>query len=231
MMSARRRKPRLTRRWAIALWVAVTAAVYTALMVYMLYVCVNDSNSAYRRGMEAAAEMRAEEEAVEPKRFVKVPLQLQTDPAWKDASYSTGTIESHGCGLTVLSMMLTHLLGVPVYPNDLVQFEDEFIEAEVNNPDAMCRWAANRYKLNWSGERWGFNDTIDELLADGYLVMCSMQGELGERNYEGHVVLVYGYVDGCYLIRDPSSGANSVHLFTPAELEGVTWGALNGLKL
>ena len=230
-MALRSRRERLSRKWAIALWVAVTAAVYTALMLYMLYVCVNDSNSAYRRGFEAAQQAREQSALVEDKFFVNVPLQLQTDPLWKDAAYSTGTIETHGCGLTVLSMMLTRLLGVPVYPNDLVEHEDAFIEADVNNPDAMCRWAASTYMLTWSGERWGFKDNIDGMLADGYLVMCSMQGRLGERDYEGHVVLVYGIVDGCYLIRDPADGDNSVHLFTPAELEGVAWGALNGLKL
>lgn len=230
-MTPRSSRERLSRRWAIALWVAVTAAVYTALMLYTLYVCVNDCNSAYRRGFESAQQAREQSAMVEDKFFVNVPLQLQTDPLWKDTTYSTGTIETHGCGLTVLSMMLTRLLGVPVYPNDLVEHEDAFIEAEVNNPDAMCRWAASTYKLTWSGERWGFKDNIDGMLADGYLVMCSMQGRIGERDYEGHVVLVYGIVDGCYLIRDPADGDNSVHLFTPAELDGVTWGALNGLKL
>ena len=219
----------MTKRLAILLSIAITGMVYTVFIAWMLLNVQGEVEKARQSGYELAESVR-EDTAIVGNYYFEMPLYLQTDPIWKDTGYSEGTIETYGCGLTDLAMMLTKLLGFPVYPNDLARHQNMFLEAGVNNPDAMCKWASDTYHLTWSGEVWGFEDNIDRLLSEGYLVMCSMQGKLGDREYEGHVVLVYGIVDGCYLVRDPADGANSVRLFTPDELSEVAWGALNGLK-
>lgn len=220
----------MTKRLAILLSIAITGMVYTVFIAWMLLNVQGEVEKARQSGYELAESVR-EDTVIVGNYYFEMPLYLQTDPIWKDTGYSEGTIETYGCGLTDLAMMLTKLLGFPVYPNDLVRHQDAFLEAGVNNPDAMCRWASDTYHLIWSGERWGFEENINQMLSEGYLVMCSMQGKLGEREYDGHVILVYGIVDGCYLVRDPADGANSVRLFRMDDFSGVTWGALNGLKV
>lgn len=68
------------------------------------------------------------------------------------------------------------------------------------------------------------------LVNEGYVVLASMSGQLGKRNYDGHVILIYGMNNDGWLIRDHDDGDNSVHVFSGDELSGVTWGAFNGLK-
>lgn len=221
----------MTKKLVILLSIAMTGMVYTVFIAWIMLNVQAEVQEARQSGYELAQSTREQEVVTIGNYYFEMPLYLQTDPIWKDTGYSEGTIETYGCGLTDLAMMLTKLLGFPVYPNDLVKHQDMFLEADVNNPDAMCRWASDAYHLTWSGERWGFEENIDQMLSEGYIVMCSMQGKLGDREYEGHVILVYGIVDGCYLVRDPADGDNSVRLFRMEDFSGVTWGALNGLKV
>lgn len=48
-----------------------------------------------------------------------------------------------------------------------------------------------------------------------------MSGTLGDRDYGGHVVLIWRADDDGYWIRDPASAGNSARAFTLEELEQV----------
>lgn len=235
-MTTRRRarrpkhKEKLGTVWKVLLAVCAVSVLWLMLVIYVIVQC----NGAYDRGFFKGYDARKDasvQVVVEDRVVDYMPVHLQIDQQWSNTSYSTGTIESHGCGLCCLSMMVSYLEGREVYPTDLVLYQDQFLQAEVNDQDAMCRWASEAYDLEWSGEQWGFNEYIDEMLDAGYVVMCGMEGKLGDSEYEGHVVLVYGKVDEGYLIRDPDSAENSVHVFSDEELSDVTWGSLNGLRV
>lgn len=223
-------KEKLGTTWKVLIGICAVSALWL-MLVFSAIVQANDAYdrgffNGYDAGTDAVSQI-----IVEDKSASYMPMHLQIDPQWSNTSYSTGTIESHGCGLCCLSMMVSYLEGREVYPSSLVAYQDSFLQADVNDQDAMCRWASETYGFQWSGEQWGFNDSIDELLDAGYVVMCGMEGKLGDSEYEGHVVLVYGKTEDGYLIRDPDSAENSVNVFTEEELSDVTWGSLNGLRV
>lgn len=225
-----RHKEKLGTVWKVLMAVCAVSVLWLMLVIY----AIAQTNDAYDRGFFKGHDAWSDTSVravIEDRAVDYMPVHLQIDTQWSNTSYSTGTIESHGCGLCCLSMMVSYLEGREVYPTDLVLYQDQFLQAEVNDQDAMCKWASEAYGLEWSGEQWGFNEHIDELLDAGYVVMCGMEGKLGDSEYEGHVVLVYGKTEDGYLIRDPDSAENSVHVFSVEELSNVTWGSLNGLRV
>lgn len=230
-MTTRQHRKRLTAGWKVLAGVAVTALVYTFFCVSIIVRSVEDSNSAWNRGYERgktlAEQMRVEDDAGDVR---AMPLFLQTDPAWKDAAYASGSIETHGCGLCCLSMAVSYLTHGNVYPNELVEYQGKFLEGDYNDPDKMAQWARDTYGLEWSGELWGI-EGIDTCLANGwYTIVVGVGGPLGDETYESHLILVYGIVDGMYLVRDPNSGANSVRLFSRSELIDAGIGSVNALR-
>ena len=216
--------------WKVLIGICVVSVLWFALLVSIISQVNRMHDSSFMDGYSAGVD-DASQFVVEDSAASYMSIHLQTDPQWSSTSYSTGTIKSHGCGLCCLSMMVSYLKDKEIYPVDLVIYQDQFLQAEVNDQDAMCKWASEAYGLEWSGEQWGFDEHIDEMLDAGYVVMCGMEGKLGDSEYEGHVVLVYDKVDGGYLIRDPDSAENSVNVFTEEELSDVTWSSLNGLKV
>lgn len=233
-MTTRARQLKHKEKLGTAWKVLIGICAASTLWLMLVFIAIAQANDVYDRGFfngyDAGTDV-VSQMVVEDKPASYMPMHLQIDPQWSNTSYSTGTIESHGCGLCCLSMMVSYLDGREVYPSSLVTYQDSFLQADVNDQDAMCRWASETYGFQWSGEQWGFNGSIDELLDAGYVVMCGMEGKLGDSEYEGHVVLVYGKTEDGYLIRDPDSAENSVHVFTEEELSDVIWGSLNGLKV
>lgn len=186
--------------------------------------------AAYDRGFEAGVgSMPAiiEDDTAKPS---LVPLYLQTDTQWSSVSYSTGTIESHGCGLVSAAIATSYLTGECITPDLLSESAgDAFLSSGLNDSDAICRWLSEHYGFQWSGEKWLLQDAV-QMLDDGYVVLASMEGQLGEENYGGHIVLLYEHTDDdCFYLRDPFSGDNSVRKFSRQEIEQVDWGSFNGL--
>lgn len=186
--------------------------------------------AAYDRGFEAGADsvpVIIKDDTAKPS---LVPLYLQTDTQWSSVSYSTGTIESHGCGLVSAAIATSYLLGEDITPDILsMSAGDAFLSNGLNDSDAICRWLSEHYGLQWSGEKWLLQDAV-KMLDDGCVVLASMEGQLGEENYGGHIVLLYEHTDDdCFYLRDPFSGDNSVRKFSRQEIEQVDWGSFNGL--
>lgn len=219
---------------------------YTVLMLLLFFVFVFFSGAAvasfvdaankeevataYDKGFEAGADsvpVIVEDDTAKPS---LVPLYLQTDPQWSSVSYSTGTIESHGCGLVSAAIATSYLTGECVTPDLLsASAGDAFLSSGLNDSDAICRWLSEHYDLQWSGEKWYLDDAV-QMLDEGYVVLAAMGGQLGEENYGGHIVLLYEHTDDdCFYLRDPFSGNNSVRKFSRQEIEQVDWGSFNGL--
>lgn len=186
--------------------------------------------AAYDRGFEAGVDSKPVIVNDDQAKLSSIPLYLQTDPQWSSDSYSTGTIESHGCGLVSAAIAVSYLTGERVTP-DLLSMSagDAFLSGSLNDSDAICRWLSERYSIQWSGEKWLLQDAV-QMLDEGYVVLASMKGQLGEENYGGHIVLLYEHTDDdCFYLRDPFSGDNSVRKFSRQEIEQVDWGSFNGL--
>lgn len=186
--------------------------------------------TAYDRGFEAGVD--SVPAIVEDEQVMSsfVPLYLQTDPQWSGSQYSSGTIESHGCGLVSAAIATSYLTGECITPDLLLMLAgDAFLSSGLNDSDAICRWLSEHYGFQWSGEKWLLQDAI-QMLDEGYVVLASMEGQLGEENYGGHIVLLYEHTDDdCFYLRDPFSGDNSVRKFSRQEIEQVDWGSFNGL--
>lgn len=186
--------------------------------------------AAYDSGFKAGVDSVPVIVEDEPVKSHSVPLYLQTDQQWSGDQYSSGTIESHGCGLVSAAIAASYLLDEDITPDILsMSAGDAFLSNGLNDSDAICRWLSERHGLQWSGEKWLLQDAV-KMLDEGYVVLASMEGQLGEENYGGHIVLLYEHTDDdCFYLRDPFSGDNSVRKFSRQEIEQVDWGSFNGL--
>lgn len=165
---------------------------------------------------------------------VWMPLWLQTDPQWSQVGYSTGTIESHGCGLTCAAMAVKYMTTQDVTPLILSgSVGDECLADGVNDMAKFSRWICERYPeygIEYSGAVWTLDEALG-LVDDGWLVFAGMEGSLGDRQYGSHVVLLWGVdEDGGYLMRDPDDAENSARAWTRDELAAATWVSFNGLR-
>lgn len=201
-----------------------------AMMSLICSIADEEVAAAYDRGFEAGVDSVPAVIEDEPAESHPVPLYLQTDPQWSGDQYSSGTIESHGCGLVSAAIAASYLLDEDITPDLLSMLAgDAFLSSGLNDSDAICRWLSEHYGFQWSGEKWLLQDAI-QMLDDGYVVLASMEGQLGEENYGGHIVLLYEHTDDdCFYLRDPFSGDNSVRKFSRQEIEQVDWGSFNGL--
>lgn len=89
----------------------------------------------------------------------------------------------------------------------------------------FCRYieeAYPEYGIESTGQIWRIGDAL-ALVRDGWLVFCGMSGELGDSEYDGHVVMLWMESDGSYWMRDPDSGGNSQRVWTEDELREVDW--------
>lgn len=201
-----------------------------AAVSFAYFVDDEEVAAAYDYGFKAGADSVQVIVEDEPAKSNQVPLYLQTDPQWSGEQYSSGTIESHGCGLVSAAIAASYLLDEDVTPDILSKSAgDAFLSNGLNDSDAICRWLSEHYGLQWTGEKWLLQDAV-QMLDEGYVVLASMKGQLGDENYGGHVVLLYEHTDDdCFYLRDPFSGDNSVRKFSRQEIEQVDWGSFNGL--
>ena len=201
-----------------------------AMMSLICSIADEEVAAAYDRGFEAGVDSVPVVIEDEPTESRPVPLYLQTDPQWSGDQYSSGTIESHGCGLVSAAIAASYLLDEDITPDLLSSAAgDAFLSDGLNDSDVICRWLSGHYGFQWSGEKWLLQDAV-QMLDEGYVVLASMEGQLGEENYGGHIVLLYEHTDDdCFYLRDPFSGDNSVRKFSRQEIEQVNWGSFNGL--
>lgn len=172
---------------------------------------------------------KAETRVIKDRPAQIMPLYLQKDPAWSDIPYGSGTIGDTGCGLTCAAMIATYVASDNITPPVLAaQSDGAFLTDGINDPDKISQWMVSHYNMLWSGEQWTLDEGLS-LVEEGYTVIASVHGKLGNRTYNSHNILIYGKLGSYYLIRDPDDGANSTHLFTYQELQEASWGAFNGL--
>lgn len=147
-----------------------------------------------------------------------VPMLYQTDPAWAGRSYGEGTMETHGCGPTCLSMVYVALTGrTNLDPKAMADFSTRcgYLEEGVTTWALMTEGAA-QLGLQ-SREIAGDGGSVKEALATGSLLILSM-GQ-GDFTTDGHFIVVCG-TDGSgnLIVRDPNSAERSQRAWEPVRV-------------
>lgn len=153
-----------------------------------------------------------------------MPLWLQSDPQWASVPYAGGTVGDAGCGMVCAAMALEYMTLQGITPLQFADYVgDTCLTDGVNDPGKFCRWIYDHYKdygIEWRSIYY----TLDRALADvkdGWLVFAGMSGTLGDKDYEGHVVLIWRADDEGYWLRDPADADNSARPFSAEELSQV----------
>ena len=192
-----------------SLAVAVAAAVlFVALCAFVAMAAVTLSDAAAGAFADQGLPWTAAEAASTPRdqwRRGTVPTLYQTDGEWADVPYGGGTIGTHGCGPTALSMAYVGLTGnVDRDPAAMAAFAQEggFLD------DGITSWllmSAGANELGLSSQVLGANeDAVREALLADHPVICSVGP--GDFTTEGHfIVLVDANADGTVSLRDPNS--------------------------
>lgn len=137
------------------------------------------------------------------------PKLYQTDPEWAYAFYANGTILTHGCGPTALSMAYVRLTGKSDYdPRMMARFatDNGFIDSGVT---AWLLMSEGARMLGLQSREIPANAEAvkAELLKDNQVICSVHQGDFTS---EGHFILLTDMnADGTVEIRDPNSEART----------------------
>lgn len=134
-----------------------------------------------------------------------VPMLYQTDDEWSATPYGGGTIATHGCGPTALSMAYVALTGkADRDPAAMAAFADEhgYLDEGVTSWLLM---SAGANELGLSSEVLPPNTgAVRQALLADHPVICSVGP--GDFTTDGHfIVLVDANPDGTVSLRDPNS--------------------------
>lgn len=135
----------------------------------------------------------------------RTPCLYQKDSQWASEEYANGTIGTHGCGPTALTMAYIRLTGkTDTDPAKMAKFTERcgFID------NGLTSWLL----MSQGAEMLGLTSNVvpanaqavkDELLADNQ-VICSVHE--GDFTSDGHFILLTDMnADGTVEIRDPNS--------------------------
>ena len=149
----------------------------------------------------------------DPPSVSQPPHYVQTDPQWKDLPYSSGTIESHGCGLTACASYLCYALQDPNYNVASLYNEvgNSCLTGGVNDMGKFCQYISSTYGVSCSEQYWDTARAIQDL-RDGKCLFASIVGSIeeGYRYYGGHVVLIYKIDESGIWISDPGDPSFNV---------------------
>lgn len=143
----------------------------------------------------------------------EVPLLYQTDNQWAANAYADGTIATHGCGPTCLSMVYVALTGATDKdPSAMAEFSTSqgYIDGGVTSWLLMSEGAR---KLGLTSQEVPADiGALRTHLSAGRPVICSMAK--GDFTDSGHFIVLSGLSDnGQLIVRDPNS----------AERTATTW--------
>lgn len=73
----------------------------------------------------------------------------QTDPRWKDLPYASGTVETHGCGLTCAAWYVSYVTQDFEYGVDdlLEEVGNSCLEGGVNDMGKFCEYLESEYNV------------------------------------------------------------------------------------
>lgn len=130
------------------------------------------------------------------------PHYSQTMSSWSDHPYGSGTISDTGCGLLVYASTISYLERSTKYdPIWVLENTPSILNGEVNDLSLTKSFLETNYDVEVSDIYWT-PETVIESLNNGNLVWASVSGELLNRYYTGHLVMLY-FIDGDIGLYDP----------------------------
>lgn len=147
-----------------------------------------------------------------------VPLYLQWDERWGYRKYSGEVMGLSGCGPTALSMAASYLLNDDTLsPAYIAEFSEKNGYESRGNGTSWTLMSEGAEKLGLCSEEvplW--EASMASALSENNLIICAM-GK-GDFTSTGHFILLSGYEDGMFSVRDPNSVIRSERLWSYDEL-------------
>lgn len=140
----------------------------------------------------------------------RIPLFLQWDERWGYAPYGNGIVGLDGCGPTCLSMVAVGLTGNTAWnPEAVARFSETngYLD-EKSDSTLWTLMSEGAEKLGLHSSRLPLSESrMAEELSEGHPIICSMGP--GDFTTEGHFIVLSGYQDGSFTVRDPNSRLRS----------------------
>lgn len=140
----------------------------------------------------------------------QIPLLMQWDEDWGYAPYGEGFIALDGCGPTCLSMVAVGLTGdTSLNPKAVAAFSEKngYLDAGTGST-LWTLMSEGAQKLGLSSRELPLDESrMARELSEGHPIVCSLRP--GDFTTVGHFIVLYGYENGEFLIRDPNSRSRS----------------------
>lgn len=141
----------------------------------------------------------------------------QSAPVWKDKLYGSDPIGTHGCGPTVMAMVISSLTDYRVDPTIVANWsvQNGYYSRGGGSYHALIPAAARAYGLAvTSATDRTVSGLTKQLKAGKILVILVRQGHF---TTSGHFMIVRGISpDGKFMLADPQSFENSTTLWDPS---------------
>lgn len=143
-----------------------------------------------------------------------VPLFLQWDERWGYLGYSGELLGLSGCGPTTLSMAAAFLLkDETLSPAYIAKFSEENGFSSYKNGSCWALMSEGAKRLGLRSEELPlWEGSMVNALCENELIICAM-GK-GDFTSSGHFILICGYENGLFSVRDPNSKARSERLWS-----------------
>ncbi|MGI6028953.1 MAG: C39 family peptidase [Candidatus Heteroscillospira sp.] len=151
-----------------------------------------------------------------------VQLFTQWDARWGYGLYGGSPMGITGCGPTCLSMVAVALTGNtqlnPLYIARMAEQSGYYVEGSGSSWDLM-RAGSTSLGLSWREvplSEWDMRSALD----NGELIICSMLP--GDFTTSGHFIVLDGWSDSGFSVKDPNSIERSERRWSYDELAGQT---------
>lgn len=141
------------------------------------------------------------------------PLYSQDDERWAYYEYGSSNVSDCGCGLCVYASALsflkndediTPLTVLEQVGNNCMVYSDS--GTLVNDISLFGQWSDEAYGVVVSEIYWTPEQAMQSL-HQGKLVICCVDGDVGNESYDGHLVLLYEKYGRIQML-DPKSSNN-----------------------
>lgn len=135
--------------------------------------------------------------------YKEVPLFFQTD--YQFSNYGNfGTIASHGCGITSLSMVASYLNDSPIYPDELAKKYGKY-NTKIGSSWSLFSDTCDELNITLEERTWDMELVIDSL-KEGKIIIANAHKE-SPFTKGGHYIVLTGITDsGKILVNDPYKG-------------------------
>lgn len=128
------------------------------------------------------------------------PLWYQLDPHYAEIPYGDDTVGKSGCGLCAAATAISYIEQQSITPLELVhKYGSSCVVYGVNDMALFCEKLHTDYNTSNSEQLWTTEQMLP-YLEDGALIFASVEGKLLDKEYNGHIVVLWKQGDDYYVI-------------------------------